>query len=242
LTLYMKKSEIVTYHATREFFRKIQSNRKIAYINQTISEEVFNTATHGLGTILSIVGFFYLVFFSIMDGASVRLITSIVYGLSLSFMYIASMLYHGASTYRRKKFFHILDHSAIFILIAGTNTPILLVYMKDQWGLELCWASWILATTGVFLEFYFSQRIPKYISITLYTLMGWMILFAAKPMFENLPSGLLQSLFFGGVAYMAGIFFYVRKTLFFNHVIWHLCVLTGSAFHFIGILKYVAMN
>lgn len=238
----MKETKVVTFTADREFFKKIRLERKLAYVTQTRSEEIFNSLTHGVATVLSIIGFFVLIFASAGSGDITRIVTSAIYGLSLIFLYMASMLYHGTSNEKRKKFFHTLDHSAIFVLIAGTNTPILLTYLSDHWGWELFWASWTLAVTGVFLEVFMARKIPKIISISLYTLMGWMILFAAKPMFEILPQGLLNWLFLGGVAYMVGIFFYLRKNLFFNHVIWHLVVIAGSVFHYIGILFYIAMQ
>ena len=238
----MKDSKIVTYTADRAFFNKIRSEHKMAYVTQTRSEEIFNTLTHAVACFFAVIGFFILIVSASNTNDTSRIITSGIYGLSLIFLYVASMMYHGSSDEKMKKFFHTLDHSAIFILIAGTNTPILLTFLSDHWGRELLWATWILAITGVFLEVYMADKIPKFVSISLYTLMGWMILFAAKPMFEILPSGLLHWLFLGGISYMIGIIFYVRKTLFFNHVIWHLVVITGSVFHYIGILNYVAMK
>ncbi|MDH4261837.1 MAG: hemolysin III family protein [Spirochaetia bacterium] len=238
----MKGSKITTYIADKEFFNKIRSQSKLAYVGQTRSEEIFNTLTHALASLLSVAGFIVLISFTASGGDLTRILTCGLYGISLIFLYVASMLYHGSSNYKRKKFFHMLDHSAIFILIAGTNTPILLTYLPEHWGWEIFWAAWVLAATGVFLEIFMAGKIPKYISISLYSLMGWMILLAAKPMFEILPGGLLNWLFLGGITYMIGIIFYVRKTLFFNHVIWHLVVMLGSAFHYIGILSYVAMK
>jgi len=238
----MKESRIITYTADRDFFDKIRSKHKMAYVTQTRSEEIFNTLTHALAGIFSVIGFFILINEASKSGDTMRMVTCGIYGLSFIFMYLASMLYHGSSDEKRKKFFHTLDHSAIFVLIAGTNTPIMLTFLAGHWGWPLFWVSWTLAVTGVFLEVYMASKIPKVVSISLYTLMGWLILFAAKPMFAILPTGLLNWLFLGGVAYMVGIFFYVRKTLFFNHVIWHMLVVMGGFFHYIGILYYVAMK
>jgi hemolysin III len=238
----MKKNPYSVFHANEDFFSKIRSGSQMAYVSQSRSEEIFNTMTHALGSLLSIIGAALIIGFSIQNGNITKIITTAIYGVSLFFMFMASTLYHGTSDLKRKKFFHTLDHSAIFILIAGTNTPILLVYLSGNWGLLLFIISWALAFTGVFLELFFGEKIPKYISITLYSLMGWLILFAAKPMFELLPPGLLKLLFLGGITFMSGIYFYIKKTLYFNHVIWHLIVLLGTIIHYIGLFKYIALE
>lgn len=236
------KKKVEVYKADRFFFKKIQTEQRIAYVSQTRSEEIFNTISHALGSILSGLGFFVLLYYALQTHDWIRIITSSLYGLSLFFMFFSSMMYHGASDLRKKRMFHKMDHFAIFLLIAATNTPIFLTYMKENYGWSLFAGNWVLAFIGACLEFFVSAKLPKYVSIGLYSLMGWMILLAAKPMVELLPSGLLLWLVLGGVTFTAGIFFYVRRSLFFNHVIWHVIVLIGTAFHFTGILTYIAMT
>jgi len=211
-----------------------QSN-EIAY---TLAEEIAHTTTHGLGMLLSIAGLVIMVGFSSQNGNAWHVVSSSIYGSSLILLYGASALYHGIPHPNAKALLQRIDHAAIYLLIAGTYTPFLLVSLRDSWGWHLFAIIWTLALSGVVLEFVNWKPFKK-ISLALYLGMGWIIIFAINPMLEQVEVGGLILLLIGGLFYSFGVIFYVWDKLTFNHAIWHLFVLAGSVSHFFSILFYV---
>jgi len=204
----------------------------------TIAEEIAHTLTHGFGMLLSIAGLVILVAFSSLNGDSWHVISSSIYGSSLILLYGASALYHGIPHSSAKAVLQRIDHAAIYILIAGTYTPFLLISLRGSWGWSLFGIIWSLALVGVVLEFIQWKPFKK-ISLALYLGMGWIILIAINPMLKQVETGGLVLLLVGGLFYSFGVIFYVWEKLTFNHAIWHLFVLAGSASHFFSILLYV---
>lgn len=204
----------------------------------TPCEEVINAVTHGIGALLSIAALVTLLLLTAGNGDIWHVAGFIIYGASLFTLYVASFLYHVASGEKLKKIFRMFDHCSIFLLIAGTYTPILLIAMRGPWGWTLFAMIWAMAAAGLFYEIVFGGR-RKWISLALYIAMGWLAVIAVKPMLSALPTGLLLWILFGGLLYTGGIIFYVWKHLPYNHAIWHLFVLGGSVLHFTGIVRYL---
>ncbi len=204
----------------------------------TTTEEIWHAITHGIGIPLSIAGLAILVAFSSLNGNAWHVTSSSIYGATLILMYSSSTLYHGITHPRAKLFFRHLDHAAIYLLIAGTYTPFLLVNLRGYTGWILFAVIWSVALTGVCLEVCRHKPIRK-MSLWLYMIMGWMIVLAINPMLDKVSTGGLILLLSGGLAYTAGAFFYARKQMLYHHVIWHLFVLAGSILHYFSILFYV---
>ncbi len=204
----------------------------------TLAEEVAHSLTHGLGMLLSIAGMVILVRFSSHNGDAWHVVSSSIYGSSLILLYGASTLYHAIPHPNAKAVLQRIDHAAIYLLIAGTYTPFLLISLRESWGWPLFGIIWTLALIGVTLEFINWKPFEK-ISLALYLGMGWIIVFAINPMLEQVETGGLVLLLIGGLCYSFGVIFYVWEKLAFNHAIWHLFVLAGSVLHFFSILFYV---
>ncbi len=161
-----------------------------------------------------------------------------VYGISLVLEYTASTLYHALPQPKAKHVFKILDHSGIYLLIAGTYTPFLLITLQGAGGWWMAAGIWALALIGIVVEGFWAYR-PKWLSASVYLLMGWLAIFAIKPMVANLPTAGVALLVAGGVAYTIGVPFYVFKRAPYFHMVWHLWVLLGSALHFFAVLLFV---
>ena len=202
------------------------------------NEEIANSITHGLGIILSIIALIILAVFAGIYGNTWHIISVSVYGATLILLYTASTLYHGIQNPRAKNIFQVLDHAAIYILIAGTYTPFTLISLRGSWGWSIFAVIWCLAFVGTVIEFGRIKR-WRFVSLVLYIGMGWTILVAIKPLFTSLAMGGIILLILGGVAYTSGILFYRWKNLKFHHAVWHLFVLAGSTFHFFAVLFYV---
>ncbi|MEE9912615.1 MAG: hemolysin III family protein [Deltaproteobacteria bacterium] len=201
-------------------------------------EELLNSITHGAGILLSIAALVLLIVFSSTYGSTGHVVSCTIFGVTLILLYTASTLYHGIQKPHLKRVCKIFDHSCIYLLIAGTYTPFLLVTLRGVLGWTMFGVIWFLAVSGVVLKIFFVQRF-KIISTIAYVLMGWIIVFAIKPLADALSSGGLVWLIAGGLAYTLGVIFYAWKKLPFNHAIWHLFVLTGSVCHFFAIIFYV---
>lgn len=202
------------------------------------NEELANSLTHGLGTLLGITALVVLLVISTMRGTASHIISSAIYGSSLIMLYGASTLYHSVHSPSAKKILQKIDHSSIFILIAGTYTPFTLVSLSGAWGWSLLGLIWGLAIFGVVLELA-TKKPYKKVSIALYLSMGWLIVIAIKPMIESVETGGLLLLLSGGIVYSLGVIFYVWKSFPFNHAIWHLFVLAGSTLQFFAVYYYV---
>lgn len=204
----------------------------------TTGEEIANTVTHGIGALLSVAALITLLLLARENGDLWRIAGFTIYGISLFILYMSSSLYHAVTGEKLKKIFRLLDHSSIYLLIAGTYTPILLIAMRGTWGWALFVLIWTMAAAGLVYKFVFLDR-SEWVSLAIYIAMGWLAIIAIKPMLTMLPAGLLLWIVFGGLLYTGGIVFYVWKRIPFNHAIWHLFVLGGSTLHFVGILLHL---
>jgi len=202
----------------------------------SLGEEIANSITHGLGTGLSVAGLTALVLLAALYGDVWQIVGFSIYGSTLIVLYLASTLYHGFQNPRAKRVFRIIDHAAIFLLIAGTYTPFLLISMRGVWGWTLLGIVWGLALLGVGFKVFFTHRFPVGSTLA-YVLMGWLGVVAWKEAVARIPAGGLIWLGLGGVAYTVGVIFYAWKRLPYNHAIWHLFVLAGSICHYLAVLQ-----
>ncbi|HOW52899.1 MAG TPA: hemolysin III family protein [bacterium] len=205
----------------------------------TLTEELFHGITHGIGAALAIAGLVVLVVLAAQKGDAWRIVSFSIYGASLTLLYLASTLYHAFQNERIKRFFRNLDHLSIFLLIAGSYTPVTLITLRGPWGWTLFGLVWGFAICGIVYELLFLGR-WKWITVSIYLAMGWLAVIAVKPLLTVMPRGLFWWLLAGGLCYTGGVLFYVRKKMPYHHVLWHLFVLFGSACHFLGFLFYLA--
>ncbi|MDP4119149.1 MAG: hemolysin III family protein [Bacillota bacterium] len=212
----------------------------------TLGEEIFNSVTHGIGSIIAIASLVLLIVFAVIYGDGWCLASGIVYGITMVILYTMSTLYHAITPKAAKKVFRIFDHCSIFLLIAGTYTPYALVTLNTSkcstiFGLNLGWVIfgvvWGLAVIGIL--FAALQKSKKYIELPLYLLMGWIIVFTLKDLMAALPRGGVVLLIAGGIVYTIGAVFFIMHKWKYMHSIWHIFVLGGSILHFFSILLYV---
>jgi len=204
----------------------------------SLAEEIANGVTHGAGALLSICGLVILVNISATHGNVWHIVSSSIFGTTLILLYLASTLYHCITVPRAKEILRRFDHIAIYLLIAGTYTPFLLINLRGPWGWSLFALIWGIALTGILLKVSPLGNKPG-LSLTLYLILGWIILIAIKPLLHYLDPGGVRLLVAGGIAYTSGVIFYGWQRLPYNHAIWHLFVLAGSVFHFFAVLLYV---
>jgi hemolysin III len=204
------------------------------------AEELANSLTHGVGLALSIAGFLVLVILAAMRGSAWRIVSCAVYGSTLICLYTASTLYHSTRSRRLKRILKVCDHSAIYLLIAGTYTPFLLVNLRGSWGWSLFAVIWGLAMAGILFKVWFVEHFSV-LSTVVYLLMGWLALVAVKPMLLSVPHSGLLWLLVGGVLYTVGVVFYAWKKIPYNHAIWHGFVLVGSTCHYFAVLCSVIL-
>jgi hemolysin III len=201
-------------------------------------EEIANSLIHGLGIALSIAGLAVLTTFSALHGGAWEVAASAVFGAALILCYTTSTLYHAIPLERVRHVLRALDHSAIFLLIAGTYTPFMLISLGGTLGRAMLAAIWTLAVVGIAARLLLKGRRHGLV-IACYLAMGWAVVFAIKPLIESLGSGGLVLLVAGGLAYTAGVSFYVWRRLPYSHAVWHGFVLAGSMLHFCAVLFYV---
>ncbi|WP_302140203.1 PAQR family membrane homeostasis protein TrhA [Halomonas alkalicola] len=206
----------------------------------SVAEERLHSISHGIGAVLSLAGAAaLLVLASLASHADPWKLAGIgLYGTSLVLLYTASTLYHGVRHPRLKRLFQLLDHCAIYLLIAGTYTPFLLVNLRGPTGWTLFAVVWTLALGGIACKLLWPHRFAA-LRVGIYLLMGWLILFAGGEMVERLPSIGLTLLVAGGLTYTLGVLFYAIRAIPFNHVIWHLFVLGGSVLHYFAVYTAV---
>ena len=197
-----------------------------------------NGITHGIGVVLSIAGVIILVVLGALYGDAWHIVSFSIYGSALVLLYTASTLYHSLHKPRVKRVFQILDHAAIYVLIAGTYTPFMLVNLRGPWGWSLFGILWGLTIVGIIFKLFFTGKFEK-LSLAIYLLMGWLCIIAVKPMLSEIPSGGLIWLASGGLFYTLGVSFFRWEHLRYNHAIWHLFVIGGSLCHYFAILFYV---
>lgn len=201
-------------------------------------DELANSITHGIGLLLATAGMAVLVVLASLHGTARHIVTCSIYGSTLVFMYAASTVYHSVRGPRVKHVLRIIDHSAIYLLIAGTYTPFTLVQLRGGWGWTLFGLVWGLAVVGIAWKAIFIRRFAI-VGVVIYVLMGWMVVIATKPLLARVPPGAIAWLFSGGIAYTGGIIFFASKRIPHHHAIWHVFVLIGSMCHYIAVLLYV---
>ena len=204
----------------------------------SLIEEMANSITHGVGIVLAIAALGILAAFAGAYGNAWHIVSVSIFGTTLVLLYTASTLYHSIQHPRAKSLLQIFDHSAIFLLIAGTYTPFTLVSLRGPWGWWLFGVIWGFAALGLLLQLS-PLRHRSGVSLGLYIGMGWVVVVAIKPLILSVATGGIVFLVLGGLAYTAGILFYGWEKLRFHHAIWHLFVLAGSILHFFSILFYV---
>ncbi|MDE6727983.1 MAG: hemolysin III family protein [Oscillospiraceae bacterium] len=221
--------------------RKLQSG-SVAAVNitkrYTLGEEIFNSVSHGVGTLLAIAGTVVLIVAAAIHGGAWEVVSSAIYGGSLIILYAMSTLYHALTNKRAKTFFRIMDHDTIFFLIAGTYTPITLIPLRGAVGWVLFGVIWGAAVLGIVMNSVDLEKFRKP-SIVCYALMGWAVIFAIKPMLRYCTPLSLWFLLIGGLCYTGGIVFYVMKSKKYFHSIWHIFTVAGSVFHYFSVLAMV---
>jgi len=213
-------------------------SKNIKLNNYSPEEEKLNVISHGIGFLLSIVALVLLLIKASQVGDISHIISISIYGVSMIILFAASTLYHNSKNPEQRKKLKIFDHAAIFVLIAGTYTPFTLITLEGTTGWIIFAVIWSMAFIGITLKLFFTGRF-KLLSTIMYVLMGWVIIFAIRPLIDNLSSDGLFWLFTGGVFYMTGAVLYSIKKVKFNHAIFHICVLAGSFCHFYSIYHFV---
>ncbi|MCB0426631.1 MAG: hemolysin III family protein [Mangrovimonas sp.] len=204
---------------------------------QTQREETLNALTHGFGALLGIVGLILLIVFQ-QNKTPFSLFSVIVYGLSIIILFSASTLYHWVKNDKLKHYFRILDHISIYLLIAGTYTPVALITLNTSLGWELFWIEWGITFLGIILKVFFTGRF-EFVSVLLYLILGWLVVIDYAALSQAIGSNGTLLLFAGGLSYTVGIIFYALERIPYSHVIWHLFVLGGAICHYFLILFYV---
>ena len=203
-------------------------------------EEIANSISHGIGLVAALVATPFLIVHAVRHGDTGFIVGASIFAASMVLMYLASTLYHALPIGRAKRVFQVIEHSTIFLLIAGTYTPFTLGVLRGAWGWTLLALVWGLAVTGVTLKA-FNRMSHPILSTGLYLLMGWLILIAVNPLSARIPASGLLWLVAGGVAYTAGVVFFAADSrLRYGHFIWHLFVMAGTACHYFAVFWYAA--
>ncbi len=201
-------------------------------------EEIANSITHGVAIALSIAGLAVMTAFASLLGNAWHIVSVSIYGATQILLYTASTLYHSIPLPRAKAYLRVLDHSAIFLLIAGTYTPFTLVNLRGPWGWSILGLVWGIAILGITLQGILIRQ-KSFVNAFIYIAMGWIVVIGVKPLLNSVPLGGLLLLLAGGLAYSFGVIFYIWKRLPYNHAIWHGFVMLGSIFHYFAVLFYV---
>ncbi len=205
---------------------------------QSVGEEIANSVSHGVGFLAVLAVTPLLVSRAIPHGAA-SVVGVSIFAATMAVLYLASTLYHALPHSRAKRVLRVIDHGAIFLLIAGTYTPFTLGILRGAWGWALFGTVWGLALAGVIFKVVGGQRYPM-TSTAIYVAMGWLMVVAIQPLWERMPLPGLLWLVAGGVAYTGGVAFYAMKRVRYSHFLWHLCVLTGTTCHFFAVIGYAA--
>lgn len=215
---------------------KLLSNR------YSLKEEIANSITHGVGVVFGIVSLIVLLTLSIRKQSTISIVAFSIYGVCLILMYLSSTLYHSITKEKAKQILRVFDHSSIFLFIAGTYTPIVLLTMKGYLRIGILVAIWGIALSGVIFKILTFNKFDKYkaISLGIYIGMGWIAVFTIKPIIQMTSVGFFLWILAGGLLYSLGTIFYTNKKIPYNHAIWHIFVLGASVAHFVGILIYLA--
>ncbi len=205
----------------------------------TLGEEIFHSITHGIGSGLSIAGLTLLVVLAALYGDVYQIVGFSVFGVSLVVLYLSSTLYHGLQHPKTKRIFKVFDHSSIYLLIAGSYTPFLLVALRGTAGWILLIVVWAIALLGITLKVLFIDRF-QILSVISYLLMGWLCVFVFREMLISIPTAGIFWLAAGGVLYTVGVIFYAMQKIPYMHAIWHFFVLGGSICHYFAVLLFLA--
>jgi hemolysin III len=205
----------------------------------TLGEEIFHSITHGIGSGLSIAGLTLLVVLAALYGDVYQIVGFSVFGVSLVVLYLSSTLYHGLQHPKTKRIFKVFDHSSIYLLIAGSYTPFLLVALRGTAGWILLVVVWAIALFGITLKVLFIDRF-QILSVITYLLMGWLCVFVFREMLINIPIAGIIWLAAGGVLYTVGVIFYAMQKIPYMHAIWHFFVMGGSICHYFAVLLFLA--
>ncbi len=208
---------------------------------QSKGEEIANSVSHGVGLVLAAVGMPYLILSASRTGETAPIIGAAVFAVAMTLLYLASTVYHAmpADRARAKRICRVLDHAAIYLMIAGTYTPFTLGVLRGAWGWTLLSVIWGLALCGVVAKVVGGVKYDT-LSTCVYIAMGWLILIAVKPLTANLESWGLFWLVAGGLSYTGGVAFYALQRVRYSHLVWHLFVLAGTCCHFVAVLNYAA--
>lgn len=206
---------------------------------QSLGEEIANSVSHGVGFLLALGAAPFLVRAAVQRGSPSGIVGAGVFAATVVLLYLASTLYHALPPNRAKRVFRILDHGAVFLLIAGTYTPFTLGVLRGAWGWTLFGVVWSLAAVGIVLTAARGIRYPR-LATGVYLGMGWLVVIAIRPLWLRLPFTGLLWLVAGGIAYTVGVRFLAAKRMRYSHFVWHLLVLVGSACHFVAVLRYAA--
>ncbi len=213
----------------------MKKKTEVGYRKLSSGEEIFNSITHGIGTLLSIAGLVLLIVFAAIKGNVWHVVSFSIFGTTLVLLYLSSTLYHSFTKEKVKNVFVRFDHAAIFLLIAGTYTPFLLTALRGVLGWTMFGIIWAVAIAGVVIRSIYLTRFRK-LMVVIYLIMGWMFVLAIGPMMNNLPHISVLFLFLGGLMYSIGVVFYAWRNLKYGHGIWHLFVLAGSIMHFFSVI------
>lgn len=205
---------------------------------QTHQEEFANSVSHGIGVLFSVVGITLLVTFSVLNGTAIHIVSCSIFGTSILLLYTVSTLYHAVQDPTVKAWLRTLDHIGIYILIAGTYTPFLLLSVQGFLGWLFFGIIWGLTAFGIVFKIFYTNRFKK-ASLILYLSMGWLAIFIIRPLLENLSNPILFLIAAGGISYTLGTIFYMKPKMKFAHTIWHLFVLGGTTLHFIAIMYLI---
>ncbi len=209
-----------------------------AHVGFSRGEEIAHAITHGLGVLCSIAGLVVLVVLAAQRGDARLVVGVSIFGASMIILYTASTMYHALIPKKAKDVFELMDHAAIYLLIAGSYTPYALSVLGGGWGWSTLGVMWGLAVLGIIYEVVF-KRPWKKVSLAFYLALGWLITVPGKPLMEALPTNAILWVAAGGFCYTAGAFFYAWRGFRYHHAIWHIFVLLGTGCHFVSVLKYV---
>ena len=217
------------------------TNVKKTYRDYSSSEEILNIITHGIGIALGIAGLVFLILKGLEKESALYMTAFLIYGITLIWTYTTSTVYHSLfkiGSVKIKNAFHLLDHTAIYLFIAGTYTPVALFALPSGWNVFILTSIWVLAVLGVVFKIFSIGKWLK-LSTVLYLLMGWMIIIAVKPLIETAPAPMLWWVLAGGISYSIGTIFFMMNRLKYSHALWHLFVLGDSICHYVAIYVYL---
>lgn len=214
-----------------------EATRERSVLCDSPREELASIITHGIGVALSIAALVGMLFAA--NGEPYKVVSASVFGSTLILLYLSSTLYHAFSTPKLKTLFRVFDHACIYLLIAGSYTPLTLISLRGPWGWSMLGVVWFLALAGVIIKSFFAKTKDHWISTALYIAMGWLVVIAMEPMIKSISGTGIAWLVAGGVCYTLGTIFYAWRTLPYNHAVWHLFVLAGSGCHVAAVLFHI---